>query len=86
MRKQMDPKIDSFAGTSYNNEQIRVILKKENCDNLIKQTIDFLHIIRDFKRQNKLKIGVFIEDIREPCCICNNNVIWGYQNIIKYLM
>ena len=33
-----------------------------------------------------MNVKVFIEDIKDHCCIFENNVIWGLDNIVKFLL
>jgi len=52
--------------------QYRIVIKDESCDNLIKQTIEFLNVVKDLKKENGLNIQVFKDDVREACCICGD--------------
>ena len=45
------------------------MLRDENCDNLIKQTIEFLEVVKGLQTESGLDVEVVIQDIKEPCCV-----------------
>ena len=55
-----------MKGTSIN-----ILIKDENCDNLIKQTIEFLEVVKKLKIDNKLNLVVKKENVKNTCCIVN---------------
>jgi len=46
--------------TSGKNSKFEIVLKNENCDNLIRQTVEFLEVVKGLKREGRLDIQISI--------------------------
>lgn len=64
------------------------MIKDEKCDNMIQITIEFLENISQMVKGNKAlsNTKIVVRDVKQPCMILGQQVVWGYQEIIKWFL